>query len=165
MKQEIKELTKSQMEWIEWNLNAVNEFVEIFSPSDAGKPVSLGALDRAFAAYIDSGVTDFDQVNATINVVGITFGSFFINKGSFQWAVVTDKDGSELAVVAYPESANIIIFPNNFITKRWNKREKFFIENGFNELYAQVKKVESQVVHQAGEVKLDKKPWWKTLFL
>ena len=113
---------------------------------------------------MDSGVTDANQINSTINVIGITFGSFFIQKGPFQWAIVTDDFGTDLAVIAYPEGTKIMVFPANFIAKRWEKKERDFIESGFKAVFAQVHKIEAETRADNNKDKPDKKPWWKTLF-
>jgi hypothetical protein len=48
MEQEISELTEKEKEWLALQLHVASAFVKTFSPRDAGHPVSLAALDRAF---------------------------------------------------------------------------------------------------------------------
>jgi hypothetical protein len=51
----------------------LRKFVDAFSEEDADKPITLQALDRAFANWLDVNDEDNKRVNAAINVVGIAF--------------------------------------------------------------------------------------------
>ena len=65
MEQEISELTEKEKEWLALQLHVASAFVKTFSPRDAGHPVSLAALDRAFAAWMATQPTESDVINGT----------------------------------------------------------------------------------------------------
>jgi len=67
MKQRIEPLSEGEAAWLKTQLENAEEFVKGFSPEDADRPLTLAALDRAFAAWIASEPTETDLINAVIN--------------------------------------------------------------------------------------------------
>jgi hypothetical protein len=106
MEQEISELTEKEKEWLALQLHVASAFVKTFSPRDAGHPVSLAALDRAFAAWMATQPTESDVINGTINRVGVAFGQTLVEGLGMQWIIATDDQGSEMAVYGLPGSAD-----------------------------------------------------------
>ena len=129
------------MAWIKTQLENASKFVERFSPDDAKQPLTLAALDRAFAAWIASKPTDRDLINAVINYVGIAFGQALIDGIGFHWVIATDEQGSDLAVYAFPERGDVLVYPANFVAKRWERRETDFLENAYQQIGHHVRKV------------------------
>jgi hypothetical protein len=54
MKQKIDNLSERETAWAKTQLENTSKFVEGFSPADGEQPLTLGALDLAFAAWIVS---------------------------------------------------------------------------------------------------------------
>lgn len=79
MKQKIDPLRESETVWVKTQLENALKFVEGFSPQDSEQPLTLSALDRAFAAWIASEPTETDLINAVINYVGIAFGQALVD--------------------------------------------------------------------------------------
>ena len=131
MEQEISELTEKEKEWLSLQLQVASAFVERFSPRDAGHPVSLAALDRAFAAWMATEPTETDDINGTINGVGMAFGQTLVDGLGMQWIIATDDQGSEMAVYGLPGSADVLVYPANFVAKRWERREANFLEASY----------------------------------
>jgi hypothetical protein len=134
MNQRIDSLTDDERAWIATHLEAARKFVDAYSPEDAEEPLTLGALDRAFAAWLDSDVTDPEQVNSAINVVGAAFGDSLVKGLGLRWVIVTDAGGSELAVHGLPGQGDVLVFPQNFVAKRWEKRETFFLVPSYKQI-------------------------------
>jgi len=59
----------------------------------------------------------------------------------FEWVIATDEKGSDLAVYGCPGSGDILVFPANFIAKRWEKREINFIEKSYIQIASDVQKI------------------------
>ena len=131
MEQEISELTEKEKEWLALQLHVASAFVKTFSPRDAGRPVSLAALDRAFAAWMATQPTESDVINGTINRVGVAFGQTLVEGLGMQWIIATDDQGSEMAVYGLPGSADVLVYPANFVAKRWERREVNFFEASY----------------------------------
>ena len=58
MKQKISELTDKERGWVAAQIEGASKFVDAFSPTDAGQPLTLAALDRASAAWLATQETD-----------------------------------------------------------------------------------------------------------
>jgi hypothetical protein len=146
------ELNEKERAWVGAQLAAASQFVSVFSPSDAGQPLTLAALDRAFAAWMGSSPIDVNLVNQTINCVGIAFGSFLVDGIHLKWVIATDEHGSDLAVHGLPERGDVLLYPANFVAKRWERRTTNFLEDS----YARIKQDVEDLARRPS-----KKPWWK----
>lgn len=112
--------------------------VEAFSSIDAGHPLTLAALDRAYPAWLASGPSDGHQINAIINAVGIAFGRFLVDEIGFKWVIATDQYGSDLAIYALPGNGDVLVYPANFVAKRWERRETNFLERAYEQIASRV---------------------------
>ena len=141
MKQKINALNESETTWVKTQLENALKFVEGFSPEDAGKPLTLAALDRAFAAWIASEPTETDLINTIINYIGVAFGQALVDGIGLKWIIVTDEQGSDLAVYGFPERGDVLVYPANFVAKRWEHRETEFLVNAYEQIACDVRDV------------------------
>ena len=146
-------LNEGDLEWINDQLNAATQFVARHSPPDAGDPLTLSSLDRAFTAWGRLGVTDPQVINDVITKVGIAFGSFLVRDAGFSWVVISDVSNHEFAVSA----TNTMLSPIDFVAKRFQRHQTNFLENYFLNLVAQNKAVKSKVDRETQP----KNPFWK----
>jgi hypothetical protein len=128
------ELRDAERGWIELQLKAARGFVSAFSPADAWDPIRLEALDRAFGSWPDGHPSNAEDINGAINAVGIAFGSILVEKQGFKWTIASDEQGTDLAVRALPGEGDVVVFPANFVAKRWDRKERDFLVNGFEEI-------------------------------
>src|SRR5215470_15645474 len=119
MKQKIEPLNASEEAWVRTQLENAATFVQTFSPADAQQPLTLAALDRAFAAWLASEPTEVPLINATINHVGIAFGQALVDGLELQWVIATDEYGTDLVVYGLPQRGDVLVYPANFVAKRW----------------------------------------------
>jgi hypothetical protein len=133
MKQKIDELSENEVAWVKTQLENALKFVEDFSPADSAQPLNLAALDRAYAAWIDSGPTEVPLINATINCVGVAFGQILLDGVGLElrWVIATDEYGTDLAVYGLPNQGDILVYPATFVAKRWETRETNFLETTY----------------------------------
>ena len=131
MEQEISELTEREKEWLAFQLQIASAFIERFSPRDASHPISLAALDRAFATWMATQPTESDVINGAINGVGMAFGQTLVDGLGMQWIIATDDQGSDMAVYGLPGSGDVLVYPANFVAKRWERREVNFLEASY----------------------------------
>ena len=134
MKRRIESLTDKEQSWVRTQLEGAGKFVDAFSPEDADDPLTLAALDRAFAAWLETDVTDTGQINAAVNVVGVAFGQFLVKGLGLRWVIVTDEKATELAVHGLPGKGDVLVFPQNFVAKRWESRAKFFLVQSYKQI-------------------------------
>ncbi|MCC5876152.1 MAG: DUF3806 domain-containing protein [Candidatus Sumerlaeia bacterium] len=156
MNQKISQLTEQEVAWISSQVGEASNFVGAWSPDDAGQPLSLPALDRAFAAWLESKETDTKTINGVINSVGVAFGQFLVDDAGLSWVIASDEIGTELAVHGLPGKGDILVYPTNFVAKRWERGEANFLEASFEQISRQV-----QEVAHTHATNPPNKPWWK----
>lgn len=141
--------------WLQAQLDALPAFIEAYSPDDAERPVNLDSLDRVFGAWLAQDVQDNAQVNAAINIVGICFGQFLVESAGFRWVIASDKQGADLAVLALPGRGDVLVYPANFVAKRWERKESNFIASAYNAIRQQVEQINAR--GDGG----NRRPWWR----
>ena len=156
MKQKVTQLTDKERAWVAEQLEGASRFVDAFSPTDAGRPLTLVALDRAFAAWMGTQETDTQLVNAAINCVGVAFGQFLVDGGGLAWVIASDENGTDLAAYGLPGTGDVLIYPANFVAKRWERRETNFLESSYGQIAEKVK-----AIAHANGARSAGKPWWK----
>lgn|GEM_PF-1627393 len=132
--QKIEPINEKEEAWIKTQLEGASKFVEGFSLTDGGQPLSLGALDRAFCSWLTSGPWDTNVVNAIVNHVGIAFGQALVDGIGLKWVIATDHQGSDLAVYGLPDRGGVLVYPANFVAKRWERREANFLEEAYRQI-------------------------------
>jgi len=148
-------LTDNERSWIALQLEGAREFVATMSPADADQPITLEALDRAFAAWLPQAGDDATQINAAINVVGVQFGQFLVEGAKFEWTIAMDAQGTDLAVRALPGRGDVLVYPANFVAKRWERRESHFLAASFQAIREHVKAI------AAGSAGTERRSWWR----
>jgi hypothetical protein len=145
MKQKIDPISEGERAWVAAQLVNASDFVGAFSAEDVGKTLSLAALDRAFAAWMASGTADdAENVNKIINSVGVAFGRFLVEGLGLKWVIATDEHGSDLAVYGLPGTGDVLLYPANFIAKRWERQETNFLEESYRQIERQVRSISRQ---------------------
>lgn len=142
MKQKIEPINSNEVLWIKEQLQSAEKFVSAFSPEDSGSRC-LAALDRAFAAWLDSGPA-VAEVNAIINCVGIAFGQALVDGLGLEWVIATDEHGTDLAVYGLPNRGDVLVYPANFVAKRWERRETNFLEGAYRRIGEDVRALARQ---------------------
>lgn len=155
MEQQIEALTDAERSWLSSQLQGARLFVEAYAPEHREQPLGLAAVDRAFAAWLAEGVTAADQINSAINCVGVIFGQALVDELELEWVIATDEHGSELAVYGPPGRGDVLVYPANFVAKRWERRETFFLERSFDQMAEHVRAI--QPTGETGP----RRPWWK----
>jgi hypothetical protein len=138
--------------WIARQLEAARRFAAVASPAGAGGPVTLAALDRAWAAWLPQLEADAsaaaagldpeamiaalgpvaDTLHATLEAVGVQFGQLLVDGAGFEWTVAADsRFGSELVVRALPGRGDVLVYPVKFVEKRWYARDAGFLAASF----------------------------------
>lgn len=152
----ISTLTEGERTWIGEQLVLAANFVKTASPSDADQAMTLAALDRAFAAWLVTPDSDDQTINGVINCVGVALGQSLVDGAGFEWVIATDEAGTDIAILALPDTGKVLIYPTNFVAKRWERRESDFLEASFRTIVNQVREIAR--MHDGGSVR---KSWWK----
>jgi hypothetical protein len=140
MRPKVQPLNEKERQWVEVQLRVAEDFVR--------DKVTLRNLDRAFGAWMDSGSkNDANDTNRVINCVGVAFGQILVDQIGLSWVIATDKDGSDLAVHGLPGRGDVLIFPANFVAKRWEQDEVNFLEQSFHKIEKQMKDLQRKSIH------------------
>ncbi len=156
MNEKVSPLTEKERAWIASQIEGASMFVDAFSPTDAGRPLTLPALDRAFAAWLGTETADNQLINAAINCVGVAFGQFLVDGVGLEWVIASNNNHSDLAVYGLPGKGDILVYAANFVAKRWEHRQTNFLETSYRQIAEQV-----QTVAQVSAATPSRKPWWK----
>ena len=132
-------LADADHDWLRDQCAAVRAFVDRFSPSDCNQPITLQSLDRAFKAALQEAETSGASDGADVcNLVGAAFGQVLCKGAGFEWVNASDEYGSGLAVRALPDRGDVVVFPMEFVMKRWEISESDFLVDAFREIRQQV---------------------------
>jgi len=74
----------------------------------------------------------------------VAFGQSLVDGLGLAWVIATDQHGADLAVYGLPGKGDVLIYPANFVAKRWERRETNFLEKS----YAQIAR-DLQSINQA----------------
>jgi len=121
--QKIEQLNEAAKAMIRDELVNAQSLIALHYPSENDDTISLDILDKTFkAAYESSPKADENYANATINAIGIAFGQYLIDTLDieFTWCAVSDKYGEDIAIMALPGTAKMLVFPTNLVSKRWH---------------------------------------------
>jgi hypothetical protein len=136
-------LTESEHEWIGEQLTRARDFAREFDPEARYGEATLDSLDRAFRHYLDT-ERDSSRANDVVLAVGVVFGSALIAGLGFQWVISTDDFGTDLAVLARPGRGDVTIFPADFVSKRYERREAPFLVSAFSEIQQSLRDIAAE---------------------
>lgn len=117
-----QDLTPGEMAWISDQLSLAVAFA---GGSASDELPSLDQFDAAFAQFVESDAPE--QANAVIWMLGVALGTHLIRGLGFEWVVATDDYGTDLAILARRGRGDLTMYPFDFVTKRWERRETWFL--------------------------------------
>ena len=152
MNAKIEQLTPAEHQWISEQIATAKEFVSQIIGKDQDDLPSAEALDEAFDSWLKS--HDPSEANDVVNCIGVAFGQHLVNTTPLEWVIASDEYGTELAVYAFPGNGDVLVYPQNFVAKRYEKGVGRFIVDGITRTQDQVEKIE-----KGGSGKKWWKPW------
>jgi Domain of unknown function (DUF3806) len=119
--QRVEPLNDAELTWIAENVAAAREAIHAggFGQEDEFSATSLDEL------WPNLRSEPADDPNLAINIVGLALGQLLVDRFGLSWAAVTDEHGTEIAVRG---PSDFIVFPTNFVAKRYESGETGFIE-------------------------------------
>ena len=131
-------LSSAEQESILEQLERARAFSFRYVPSAA--EVTLESLDEAFNLFLDSEYPPIDA-HEVIFAVGVFLGAKLVDELGFQWTVATDDYGRELAVQARPGRGDVTIFPMDFVAKRYERGESYFLVDAIAQIRESLKEI------------------------
>lgn len=124
---QISELNDSERAWLKAQLQLAYTLVETYGTHSSQGTIGPESLDVAWNAWISSSAQESEMANALVNATGSAFGQFLVNTAGLRWVVATDEHGTEMAIIAFEGTADVIVYPMNLVAKRYETKEQGFI--------------------------------------
>jgi len=141
MDAKIEQLTAGEHEWIEQQLAIAQEFVQRTLNKDTEELPSPEDLDQAFDSWLHSLSQDPSDANSVINCIGIAFGQHLVDSTPLEWVIASDAYGTELALYGLPGQGDVLVYPQNFVAKRYEANVGIFIVGSLNQIRSDVSSV------------------------
>lgn len=138
MDTKIEQLTAGEHEWIEQQIVIAHEFVQRTLNKETEELPSTEDLDQAFNSWLHSRTHDPSDANSVINCVGIAFGQHLVDSTPLEWVIASDAYGTELALYALPGEGDVLVYPQNFVAKRYESNVGIFIVESVNQIRSDV---------------------------
>jgi hypothetical protein len=136
-------LSDQKRAWLQSQLEDASQFVRSFVPERASGPFLPEVLDLAWGAWLQTDETDDQQIRATIDAVAVAFGQILVDEGLLSWVVVTDEQGSVLALHGLPGQGDVLVYPTEFVARRWEDRQTRFFRRSFHQISRHVRSLAS----------------------
>ena len=141
MDTKIEQLTAGEHEWIAQQIGAAHEFVQRTLNKDTGELPSPEDLDQAFNSWLHSISHDGADANSVVNCVGVAFGQHLVDSTPLEWVIASDAYGTELALYALLGEGDVLVYPQNFVAKRYEANVGIFIVESVNQIRSDVSSV------------------------
>lgn len=126
----------AELNWIHENVQSVQGLIRELNVATHGVLADPSALDAAYAAWYAQHDRETENPNAMINAFGLAFGQYLVANLALTWAVVSDGQGTEIAVHGQP--GDILVFPLNLVAKRYTKGEMRFFQSLYDQTRQQI---------------------------
>ena len=141
MDAKIEQLTAGEHEWIAQQIAIAREFVQRTLNKDTEGLPSPEDLDHAFDSWLNSLSHEQSDANAVINCVGVAFGQHLVDTTPLEWVIASDEYGAELALYGLPGQGDVLVYPQNFVAKRYEANVGIFIVESVNQIRSDVSSV------------------------
>jgi hypothetical protein len=141
MDTKIEQLTAGEHEWIAQQIAVAHELVQRTVNKDTEELPSPEDLDHAFNSWLHSLGPDEADANSVVNCVGIAFGQHLVNSTQLEWVIASDEYGTELALFGLPGQGDILVYPQNFVAKRYEANVGTFIVESIDQIRSDVSSV------------------------
>jgi len=131
---------EAELAWIGKNLRLAADLAERLSGKREVLP-SLELLGTIFASWAQLPADRQGDPNVVVNALGLAFGQHLVNAADLQWVVVSDAQGTEIAVHGQP--GDILILPTNATAKRFESKEFDFFARLFQQMVDEIARVRS----------------------
>ena len=130
-----EEITPAESEWIAERLSEASRLCAVGGVQSL-TPV---LLDDAWTAGLPAAASG--DPNELINAIGIAFGQILVDRLGFRWVIATDDYGTDLAVVAAEGKGDVVVYPANFVAKRFEKQRTGFLAESVQLIAADLRRI------------------------
>lgn len=103
----------------------------------------LASLERAYEGYFDKVLAtdpdDREDATAVCTMIGLALGEHLVRHSALEWRVVTDAEGTDLALSTPAEDA--ILYPADPVIDAWSGQQRGWLQAWATELIRGVNEV------------------------
>lgn len=143
-------LTEQEIAWLDTQLEAASQFLGKHAPEQT--EFTLAALDEAWANWLETQPEVSEEIQEAIQAVGVGYGAILVATNQFSWCIATDDWGTDLAVRALPEEGDVLVFPTDFVAKRWESKSVSFLEGAYDQTMEYLEKIKIQWSEEASQL-------------
>ena len=130
-----KELSRAESAWVSERLSEASRLCGV-----AGlQSLTPEMLDDAWTRGLSAAASG--DPNPLINAIGIAFGQVLVERLGFRWIIAIDEYGTDLAVVAAEGHGDVLVYPANFVAKRFEKRRTSFLAETVQLIAADLRRI------------------------
>jgi hypothetical protein len=130
-----EEITPAGSAWIAERLSEASRLCAVASV----RSLTPELLDAAWTAGLPAAASG--DPNELINAIGIAFGQILVDRLGFRWVIATDDYGADLAVVAAEGKGDVLVYPANFVAKRFENRRTGFLAESVQFIAADLRSI------------------------
>lgn len=116
-----EDVTAAESAWIAERLSDAVRLCAVSGVED----LTPELLDEAWTSGLSAAASG--DPNGLINAIGIAFGQVLVDRLGFRWVIATDDYGTDLGVVAAEGTGDVLVYPANFVAKRFEERRTAFV--------------------------------------
>jgi hypothetical protein len=150
MNAKIEQLTDAEHEWIRQQIEVAQAFVQETLGVSGPELPTPEDLDQAFSAWLPD--HDPAEANAIVNCIGVALGQHVVERTGLEWVIASDEYGTELAIFGLPGQGDVLVYPQNLVAKRYEKKSGPFIVDTIGKLCTDITNIRNQP---------QQKKWWK----
>jgi hypothetical protein len=130
-----EEITPTEASWIAARLSDAAHLCAV----SGVESLTPELLDGAWTAGLSDPASG--DANFLINAIGIAFGQVLVDRLGFRWVIATDDYGTDLAVVAAEGNGDVLVYPANFVAKRFETRSTGFLAESIGLIAAELRRI------------------------
>ena len=142
-------LGPKEQELITDNLRLAHALVIQYARIDVRPPIDPPTLDTTYTAWTLERSHSDEGFEVNLEAFALAFGQYLVDRLGMEWVVVSDSEGTELAVHA--KVGEITLYPQSMVKKRFAARQTGF----FQPAYVEVRRKIEEAIRKS------KRPWWK----
>ncbi len=113
----------AELAWLGEKRAHLSSYLEAVLSMPAVPKVSSDLLDELWVAWRAISTGDDEAVLNFVEVFGVGFGDLLVHELGFEWSILTDEYGTDLAVRALPGTGDIRVTPIDFVLKRYQDEQ------------------------------------------
>ena len=132
---EFDALTPAELAWLDRKRLDLQVYILDLLPGVSSTSPTAETLDQLWLAFRATKVADNEAATKFVQALGVGLGDVLVEGYDFDWTILTDEYGTDIAVRTLPGTANTRVAPVEFVRKRYEDQlESDFIVHAVQEI-------------------------------